>query len=414
MQPPTHASASAPKTDRIVVLDVLRGFSLFGIIITHAAMGFLSGRPPKQGFMSFTPLDENVDQIVRLFFNGKFFTIFSFLFGLSFAIQLANSERKGGSFVGRFAWRLVLLALIALVHCAFYSGDILIIYAVLGFFLIPVRNINTKVLAAVAVVLVLNIPGLILGLARTSNPTPPAPAAAAQPAPAASLSSPQRQFEIKQSGSLSELVYMNSTESLPGKVDHQVRTGRGWMTFGLFLLGLCAGRLALFNDTEANRRFFRRLLLGAGVVALVTTVIAARYAARPGAADVAATLSTFSFSVQQASLSAVYLCLVTLFFWRQPARGILPQLAPMGRMGLTTYLVQTAFGATLFFGIGFGMLGHLGVAASVAAGIAFFVVQIFASQWYMARFSIGPVEWLWRSLTYFKWQPISRAAASPA
>jgi uncharacterized protein len=76
--------------------------------------------------------------------------------------------------------------------------------------------------------------------------------------------------------------------------------------------------------------------------------------------------------------------------------------------------VQTAFGAILFFGIGFGMLGHLGVAASVAAGIAFFVLQIFVSQWYMARFSIGPVEWLWRSLTYLKWQPISRPAASAA
>jgi uncharacterized protein len=410
MQPTTHASA--PKTDRIVILDVLRGFSLFGIIVTHAAMGYLSGRPPKQGFMSFTPLDQTVDQIVRLLCNGKFFTIFSFLFGLSFAIQLANSERKGGAFVGRFAWRLVLLALIALVHGAFYSGDILIVYAVLGFLLIPVRNLNTKFLAAVAVVLVFNIPGLILGLSRASNPAPPVPAA--PPAAAAQLSSPQVQFDIKQSGSLGELAYMNLTESLPGKVDYQIRTGRGWMTFGLFLLGLCAGRLALFTDTEANRRFFRRLLVGTGVLALITTMVAATNTARPGATDVAAVLSTFSFSVQQASLSAVYLCVVTLLYWRWPARGILPLLAPMGRMGLTTYLVQTAFGAILFFGIGFGMLGHLGVAASVAAGIAFFVLQIFVSQWYMARFSIGPVEWLWRSLTYLKWQPISRPAASAA
>src|SRR5688572_29727588 len=206
MQPLSQVSASAPKTDRIVILDVLRGFSLFGIIVTHAAMGFLSGRPPKPGFMSFTPLDQGVDQIVRLLFNGKFFTIFSFLFGLSFAIQLANSERKGGAFVGRFAWRLLLLALIALVHCAFYSGDILIIYAALGFFLIPVRNLDTKLLATVGLVLVLNIPGLMLGLARSSNSAPPAPAAATQAPAAASMSSPQRQFEIKQSGSLSELV----------------------------------------------------------------------------------------------------------------------------------------------------------------------------------------------------------------
>jgi uncharacterized protein len=79
-------------------------------------------------------------------------------------------------------------------------------------------------------------------------------------------------------------------------------------------------------------------------------------------------------------------------------------------MGLTTYLLQTVFGLTLFYGIGFGMLGHLGTAAAVAAGVAFFAVQIVLSRWWMTHFSMGPVEWLWRSLTYFKWQPNARAA----
>jgi uncharacterized protein len=410
---PTPGEHMQP-TSRIVVLDVLRAFALFGIIVTHAAMGFLSGRPPKADFMSFTPLDQTVNQLVQLFFSGKFFTIFSFLFGLSFAIQLANAERKGGSFAGRYAWRLLLLALIALIHGAFFSGDILIIYAVLGFLLIPVRSINTKVLAAVGVVLVLNIPGLVLGLAHTANAPPPAPTATAQVGGVPVVSPPQRQFDIKARGSVGELIHMNLTESLLGKVEYQVRTGRGWMTFGLFLLGLCAGRLALFNDTEANRAFFRKLLIGAGVVAFVTTIIAAQKPPAPGQMNTSAVLVTFSFSVQQASLSAVYLAIVTLLFWRKPTIGLLPQLAPMGKMGLTTYLVQTVFGATLFFGIGFGMLGHLGVAASVAAGIAFFAVQVVVARWWMARFNIGPVEWLWRTATYLKWQPITRGASSTA
>src|SRR5687768_2182641 len=109
-------SISHSPPGRIAVLDVLRAFALFGIIITHSGIGFLSGRPPKAGFMAFTPLDQWVDMVTRLFFVGKFFTIFSFLFGLSFAIQLANAARKGDSFSGRFTWRLVVLALIALVH----------------------------------------------------------------------------------------------------------------------------------------------------------------------------------------------------------------------------------------------------------------------------------------------------------
>ena len=406
MQPASPDAPKSPPASRIAVLDVLRAFALFGIIVTHSGGGFLSGRPPKPGFMAFTPLDQWVDVGVRLFFVGKFFTIFSFLFGLSFAIQLANAARKGDPFSGRFTWRLVLLALIALVHGAFFSGDILIVYAVLGLLLIPVQKLNTKVLAAVAVVLLLNVPGLILGLARANAPA--APPSATPMAPAGS--SPQRQFDVKQQGTVGELVYLNLTESLPGKVDFQVRTGRLWMTYGLFLLGLCAGRTQLFKDSDANRKFFRKLLIGGAAVASVTTVIAALAPAAPGSPNAADVLATFSFSVQQASLSAVYLAMVTLWFWRQPARGLLPKLAPMGKMGLTTYLMQTVFGITLFYGIGFGMLGHLGTAAAVAAGIAFFALQIPMSRWWMAKFSMGPVEWLWRSLTYFKWQPNSRPA----
>jgi uncharacterized protein len=93
---------------------------------------------------------------------------------------------------------------------------------------------------------------------------------------------------------------------------------------------------------------------------------------------------------------------------------LLPALAPLGKMGLTTYLGQSVFGVLLFYGLGFGMLGKLGAAAAVGAGIAFFILQILLARAWMAQFSLGPVEWLWRSLTYFKLQPITREATQPA
>ena len=83
-------------------------------------------------------------------------------------------------------------------------------------------------------------------------------------------------------------------------------------------------------------------------------------------------------------------------------------------MGLTSYLGQTVFGLLLFYGVGLGMLGKLGVAAAVGAAIAFFILQILLAQAWMTRFTLGPVEWLWRSLTYFKLQPNSRGASQPA
>src|SRR6185436_16749295 len=110
--------------ERIAVVDVLRAYSLFGIIITHAAVGFLAGPAPGPDFMLFGPLDRVVNKIDLLLTFGKFFTIFSFLFGLSFAIQLRNATEKGVGFSGRFTWRLAVLALIALVHGALFTGDI--------------------------------------------------------------------------------------------------------------------------------------------------------------------------------------------------------------------------------------------------------------------------------------------------
>ena len=224
----------------------------------------------------------------------------------------------------------------------------------------------------------------------------------------------QRAFEIKQSGSLAELVHSNFTIGMLSKFAFMIFTGRLWVTFGLFLLGMCAGRLEIFRDTEANRAFFRRLLWPAGIVALVTTLVEIVHPSGFQLRSWMDLFSAFSFSVQQVSLSAFYVAAVTLLYWRQPAKGLLPSLAPLGRMGLTTYLGQTAFGVLLFYGMGFGMLGKLGVAAAVGAAIAFYILQVLLARAWMTRFSLGPVEWLWRSLTYFKLQPITRGASQAA
>ena len=123
--------------------------------------------------MLFSSFDRLVTNLENLLTFGKFFTIFSFLFGLSFAIQLRNATQKGVGFSGRFTWRLVVLALIALVHGAFFTGDILIVYAILGLLLIPFRRLKTRTLVIIALLLVFNIPGLLLNIAQlNAHPTP--------------------------------------------------------------------------------------------------------------------------------------------------------------------------------------------------------------------------------------------------
>ena len=163
------ASVDAPSTDRIVVVDVLRAVALLGIIINHFAMSFLAGPEPVPNFNQFSSLDTVVNDLAELLTFGKFFAIFSFLFGLSFAIQLDNAARKGAAFAGRFAWRLTILFAIGFVHSLFFSGDVLMIYAVLGLLLIPCRKLTSKTLVILGLVLVLNIPGLLLGIAHVSK-----------------------------------------------------------------------------------------------------------------------------------------------------------------------------------------------------------------------------------------------------
>ena len=411
-----HSATTPPAPgERIAVVDVLRAYALFGIIVTHSATGFLAGQPPGPDFMLNSPLDGLVAKLEHLLTFGKFFTIFSFLFGLSFAIQLRNATQKGVGFSGRFTWRLLVLALIALVHGAFFTGDILIIYAILGLLLIPFRNLKTRTLLITALVLVFNIPGLLLGVAQLLAPPPsPEQLAARAEFGAQFLQAAQRAFEIKQSGSLADLVHVNFTNGILSKFAFMIFTGRLWITFGLFLLGMCAGRLEIFRDTEANRGFFRRLLWPAAAVALVTTLVEIVHPSSFQLSSWMDLLASFSFTVQQVSLSAFYVAAVTLLYWRQPARGLLPALAPLGKMGLTTYLGQSVFGVLVFYGLGLGMLGKLGVAAAVGAGIAFYILQILLARAWMTRFSLGPVEWLWRSLTYFKLQPIARGASQAA
>jgi len=408
-------TTSLPATERIAVVDVLRAFSLLGIVLTHAAGGYLAGPPPGPDFNLLGPVDRAVATLDDLLTFGKFFSIFAFLFGLSFAIQMDNAERKGKSFALRFAWRLALLFGIGFVHNMFYSGDILTIYALLGFFLIPWRRVKTSALLVIALILVLNLPGLALNLRSASAPPPTAEQVqASQAARAAFRERSQRQFEIKSAGTATELIEMNVTQSFASKFTFQVITGRLWITFGLFLLGLCAGRMNLFRDTQEHRQFFRRLTWVSGGVAAVTTAIAVFHPFTLQVRDVMGALTSFSFSVQQISLATFYLCVVTLLFWRRPDGKVLPSLAPMGKMGLTTYLTQSVFGIVLFYGIGFGMMGKLGVAWSMAIALAFYVLQVFLSRWWLQHFSMGPVEWLWRTLTYLKLQPLARPAVSAA
>jgi len=395
---------------RIEIIDILRGFTLLGIIIIHFAEQYYAGMHP-QAHANFNIKflgDDIMQGIIGVFISGKFFAIFSFLFGLSFFLQL-DSSKGGAAFSLRFLWRLIILLAIGTVHHLHYRGDILTIYAMLGVGLLIFFRLPDKALLILAIFLTLNIPSVITrcinAMQATEQTTPP-------PAPPAdAVDNNQVYYDIIKSGHYVELLKANWKE-FEFKYRFQVESGRIYITLGLFLLGLYAGRKKVFENLTDNLPLFRKLLKGSawsilGVVLFVLTLFGGFHLSGivlPQALQWA--IGGFAFDAFNIALAVIYVSAIVLLFQKEKWKNRLMKLYEVGRMGLTTYLMQTFFGVLIFFGIGLNLLGEIGSLASAGIALVIFVLQIYFSKWWLARFKYGPVEWLWRSLTYLKVQPI--------
>lgn len=393
------------ESDRIEVIDVLRGFTLFGIILVHFNEQYYAGMPPNihENFITHKLADTIVSYFIGLLISGKFFMIFSFLFGMSFFIQLDKSDGSP-AFLLRFAWRLIVLFLIGLIHHLHYRGDILTIYAVLGFGLLLTYKLPDKVLLALALVLVFSLPSLGTRIYDVMiNPTAEN-----------NMMNPDQKileayYNTVKSGRYLDILTANFYE-FKGKFEFQVFTGRLYITLGLFLLGLYAGRKRIFD----NPLFFKKLiryglwtLLGcivaAGLIALI--VFAAKIEMTM---PMQFLLGGTVFDVFNAALAAIYVGLIVRLFQKEKWRPRLMIFYEVGRMGLTTYLLQAVIGTLLLFSYGLGLLGNYGATVWAIVSIVIFYFQIQFSKWWLHRFQYGPVEWLWRSLTYLKVQPLRK------
>ncbi|MGB5430369.1 DUF418 domain-containing protein, partial [Eudoraea sp.] len=252
---------------RMDIVDALRGFSLAGIVIVHVVENYI-GAPFPEGVMEATHLgitDNIVDGFIFLFLRGKFFALFSFLFGLSFFIQMANVNDKESSFAGRFLWRLIILLVIGYLHSLFYRGDILTIYAFLGIFLIPFYKINNKWVLGITTLLFIGFGRyLVFGFYGNDNLFTPGPF---------DLNSPLivDYFNTIKNGTLWQVFETNAIDGHLMKMDFQLGIfSRGYLTFGFFLLGLYVGRLQLFRNFMDQKKLVKNVLWGSVVLFVVS------------------------------------------------------------------------------------------------------------------------------------------------
>lgn len=412
--PIREQAAPVPPAERVVLLDALRGFALLGILTMNllAFSGYYELKMVGQLASLPTPATDRISHfLMAVFAEGKFYSLFSLLFGIGFAMQMLRAEQKGDDFVLRYRRRLGVLVVIGMVHlCVVWAGDILVLYALLGFLLLPLRRYGDRALLIGAAALIA-APVLLRAVVLASGGVldPGAPVLALGERLDAGLfgaeaATPLVSFVVP--GGWIELAKYN----LAGPVwrfGELLQEGRAFKVLGMFLIGFVAARRAIFSNLEANHRLLRRVLiagLALGVVgnllfAWLTVAVHAEFLSLLGLAETAA------YAVGVAPLALAYGAGFALLWTRPGWRRWLMLPAPAGRMALTNYLAQSFVGIGLFYGVGLGRGGHFGPTLIAPLAVLVFAAQLQLSALWLRRYRYGPAEWLWRSLTYGQRQP---------
>lgn len=207
---------------------------------------------------------------------------------------------------------------------------------------------------------------------------------------------------------LSETIESNAWDGIVGKMRFQVSSGRIYLTLGLFILGFIVGRIRLFERMDEFRSRLNRWAL------LALAGLGLLYVARSYLPPVA--WGEVSFYSWMSSTTTNLINLLTAYLWvivvmegyrLQKVQRAMAPLVSYGRMGLTNYIAQSVIGVFIFSGFGLDW-SHLGVFLSVLVCLAYTGVQIVFSHYWLKKFRYGPMEWLWRTGTYMKWQPLAR------
>ena len=375
-------------TERLGVVDALRGFALLAIVLLHNLEHYNLFFMPENVPAWLQTIDKYAWDTIFFLFAGKAYATFSLLFGFSFYIQFHNAEKRGIDFRGRFVWRMCLLLLFAQLHALFYNGDILLLYAVVGFALIPVCKLKDKTVFWIALILLLQPYEWGRAIYALINPDYVAvtghfiPYAMRAEAATANGSF----FDVLQSNIIDGQLYSNIW---------QVENGRLFQTAALFMFGMLLGRRKYLIKSEESVRFWKRMLIGA-VIAFIPL-----YCLR--VLDSSA-LIPYNIAVPSYANFAFMVILVSLFtlLWFKKETGYSWQslLIPYGRMSLTNYISQSVMGVTIYYGFGLSMYKYAGATASLLIALLIFTVQLVFSRWWLVRHRQGPLEFLWRKGTW--------------
>ena len=378
------------QTERIQILDILRGFAIFGILAVNiagfASPAFLPGYiSPENSWY-----DELAHRLMLFFAEGKFYTIFSFLFGLGFSVQLARAEAKGKdirSFYPRRLW--VLLGLGILHAILLWNGDILRLYALLGFTLLAFRKRSNRTLLIWASAFFI-FSFILLGFFG-------GPGMESEGIPGWDVVNFARQAYT--SHSLLNVLVFQALISLPSFL--VIALTQGSSVMALFLLGLLCGRMKFFEQLPEHQATLKKIALWGLLIGLAFNALFVF--------GENLWLASLGFTLGAPALAAVYVSSLALLSLKENGVKLLMPIGQVGRMALSNYVLQSLICSLIFVGYGFGLYEKIGAAGLWGITFAIYLFQIPLSAWWLSHFQFGPLEWLWRSLTYGQRQPFRSA-----
>ncbi|MER7207596.1 DUF418 domain-containing protein [Streptosporangium sp. NPDC000239] len=390
---PVVAMTMAVQDRRIAAVDALRGFALFGIVvvnIAYLASGYRMAGLAEPAFSA--PLDWEVRWVVTVFFENKFYLLFSFLFGYSFTLQLDSAAASGTAFVPRFLRRLTGLFLLGLAHAVLlFPGDILATYAVVGLVLLAVRRIRprTAVLFAVALTLLLAT-GFVLmaGLALLGTDLSGTVAGGAAQA-------------AKSDAALQSSVPMIISDHLHklGRIVVLRVLFQGPAVLAACLVGLAVGKRRLLADSDRHTATLRQIQWVGFPVGILGAIFYA-HSTWSGGTSVHHMLGQAVDLITAPLLAAAYVATLLRVFPRAPR--LTSVLVPPGRTALTNYLSQSLICSLIFTGYGFALIDRLSPLAVSSIAVAIFAFQAAASGMWLRSHRYGPVEWLLRWFTNWR------------
>ena len=403
--------------ERVAEMDILRGVALLGVLLMNfvgfAGAGWLATESQLKALPTYQ-LDWWVYEAVRLFVGDKANTVFATLFGLGFYIQMTRGEGRPG-FEARYRRRLFWLLIFGWLNSIFlWVWDILNLYAVAGFFLMLTRRWSTRTLVIFGTIAALYSDKLQEWLVK-----------------ALALPIPKTDHLFKDDAILQRQdvaingSYWDNVQSMWNMTLSEWLLGGvmvAWIVYALgrFALGAAIGRSGLLDNVDAHLPLLRRIAqiaipLGLAI-GLFIRLILREGVDLPGDAEGWKSFAQVIRSPAALILAAGYCAGIVVALRSDWGRRIFTPFGAVGRMALTNYLAQGFIYAFVMFGVGpgLGLAGKIGDFAIVLICLAYFALQILFSHWWLARYRFGPMEWLWRTLTYGERPAMRRLESQPA